>query len=183
MNKVNERLFVGDGKPHRYLFMAGGSANWKDELSQFSIRIVPEFEAPYTIHSIEFTATPPQEPDFQVVYFGNQEFPNRVGKPCNILLLVQNGSAEAVDYTLKPIAKSPAGLRLLSDGKPFTENKLHIEGMERAVVRFDVVSNSAATVQMDAQFIVDGKTIHTASSRPFDISLATERTASTAMAP
>ena len=169
LNKANERLFVGDGKPHRYLFMAGGSANWKDELSQFSIRIVPEFEAPYTIHSIEFTATPPQEPDFQVIYFGNQEFPNRVGKPCNILLLVQNGSAEAVDYTLKPIAKSPAGLRFLSDGKPFTEKKLHIEGMERAVVRFDVVSNSAATVQMDAQFIVDGKTIHTASSRPFEI--------------
>ena len=167
LNKVNERLFNGDGKPHRYLFMAGGSSNWKDELSQFSIRIVPEFEAPYTIHSIEFSSQPPKEPDFQVVYFGNQEFPNRVGKPCSILLLVQNGSAEAVDYTLKPTAKSPEGLRFLSDGKPFTEKTLHIEGMERAAVRFDVVSDSAATVELDAQFTINGKLVHTAASRPF----------------
>ncbi|MBO4528748.1 MAG: hypothetical protein J5743_14035, partial [Victivallales bacterium] len=168
LNKVDERLFVGDGKPHRYIFMAGGSPNWKDELSQFSIRIVPEFEAPYTIHSIEFSSQPPQDPDFQVIYYGNQDFPNRVGKPCNILLLVQNGSAEAVDYTVKPIAKSPEGLRFLSDGKSFTEKTLHIEGLERAAVHFDVIADSAATVSLDAQFMVNGQLIHTVSSRPFD---------------
>ena len=169
LNQANERLFVGDGKPHRHLFVAGGSPNWNGELSQFSIRIVPEFEAPYTIHSIELSAQQPQEPDFQVVYFGNQEFPNRVGKPCNILLLVLNGSAEAIDYTLKPIAKSPEGLRFIYDGKPFTEKKLHIEGMERAAVSFDIVADSATTALLEAQFFVNGKLIHTATSRPFDI--------------
>ena len=169
VNKVNERLFVGDGQPHRYLFMAGGSKNWNGELSQFSIRIVPEFDEPYTLHSIEFTDQPPKEPDFQVIYFGNQEFPNRVGKPCNILLLVQNGSAEAVDYTVKPIVKSPEGLRFLSNGKPFTEKTLHIEGLERAAIHFDVVADSAATVLLNAQFIVNGQLVHTATSRPFDI--------------
>ncbi len=75
---------------HVTAFDLAASAAEQEKLVNLSIRITCQYEAQAVIRAVRLSDGPPQTPDVCVLYFGQENAVNRVGKPARFLLRLKN---------------------------------------------------------------------------------------------
>lgn len=152
-------LLPGSTVAHRQVFTRQSSGSWSGEKSMISLKIVPEYETPYVLEKVELLKAMPTGADLRVISFAAQDYPNRCGKPCQLLLRLENGFDRNVAFTVRP----------RFNGQALPEIAAKTAGDEPLSVTFAVQSAEPVTAEVEADLVVDGRVVETVKAAPFAI--------------
>ncbi len=157
-----------DHGEHTYTVQLAGTPFWQGNLKACSIQVTTEYGKPYKLANVQFSKEPWKGNDVAVLFFGAENFPNRVNKPNRVLLKIQNLSANPAEVKAK-FTLPPKQGSITVDGKATEEVSVVIEGNEVATIPFEITTQEPGMVEPSASLMINNAKTIVRSAKPFQV--------------